>query len=240
MFASTDGRNGISGTDPHAVGRLVIVVDRRLVGGNPGHKKLGVETADVDRRRDPVRVVHERVERQAQTLCLDDFAQRSPTGIQLGAVNLESIVIGTSGERYRAASRVARQQDARLFEQLTSGCQVKRQRGITARHLAASSPPRRCRRTSLRLRSRRPVDTSAWKHMRAGHERDSARPRCTRKDFEASGGVAEHLRRSPLGWMGVANKETLARQSLVASRQPPSPQSPVPSPQSPVPSPEKS
>ena len=61
-------RDGVGRTHPQAVRGLGVVVRRRLLRRHARHEETRVELAAVDRRRDPVREQHERVERQAQAL----------------------------------------------------------------------------------------------------------------------------------------------------------------------------
>ena len=102
-------------------------MSRCLKGWKPGDEEACVEPASFDRRRHPVRVERQGIERQTKTLALNDLPEPALVRVHLVAVHPVSLVSRRVRERDELA-RVPGQQHARFLEQLPRRGNVKRDR----------------------------------------------------------------------------------------------------------------
>jgi hypothetical protein len=132
-----------------------------------------VEPASLDLGRDPVRKRHEVIERQSETFAPHDFTKRHGLRSDVNAVTVEPPA-RVHVDRDDLIRLVARQEHARLLEQLAYGGDVKCNcfRRFALRQSCDRSPDTIAPCVSVgRVVAR--IDAASRKYMRSAHERDA-------------------------------------------------------------------
>ena len=145
----------------------------------------------IDRRRHPVREQHERVERKAQAFPIEHRSKGCGRLVHVMAIPAKALVNVGAGERHESTIRRAREQHARLLEELPRRGDVirtrlrRRKRSELAIGVIEAVAPR-CVGGVISG-----IDATARKHVCAAHERVTFAA-ADQKDFRSARRIAQH------------------------------------------------